>query len=256
MKHNRGWSVWWLLGWLSLLVACARGPESSLTDLGLPEATRQVLLVTSSDWQAPLARLQRMEKTPSGWQTVGDSLTVRVGRNGMGWGAGLHADLPGVQKQEGDGKAPAGIFPLGTAFGYAAQPPQGLQMPYQQAGERDYFIDAVGSPDYNRWRRLPDTQSNDPRQHWQSFERMRRDDHQYELGMVVGHNTLATEAGKGSAIFLHIWLNPETPTSGCTAMSKDNLLTVLTWLKPSANPLLVQIPEVALAELRLQPQTP
>ena len=32
-------------------------------------------------------------------------------------------------KREGDGKAPAGIFDLGTAFGYAAQPLPGLKLP-------------------------------------------------------------------------------------------------------------------------------
>ena len=90
------------------------------------------------------------------WQPVGEAIPVRVGRNGLGWGVGLHVDgVTGVQKLEGDGKAPAGVFPLGTVFGYADQPPAGVQMPYRAAGERDYFIDAVDSPDYNRWRSTP-----------------------------------------------------------------------------------------------------
>ena len=43
-----------------------------------------------------------------------------VGRTGIAWGVGfdgLSADGP--SKHEGDGKAPAGIFPLDTAFGFA-----------------------------------------------------------------------------------------------------------------------------------------
>ena len=149
-------------------------------------------------------------------------------------------------------KRPQAFSRLGTAFGYADQVPVGLQMPYRIVSERDYFIDAVDSPDYNRWRSIPLGQANEPKQSWRSFERMRRDDHQYELGMIVGHNLFPTTAGRGSAIFLHVWLNPETPTSGCTAMSRESLLDVLEWLKLSANPLLLQVPEGELEALHIQ----
>lgn len=251
MKHKHGWQGLLLLGLLTLLSACSRSPQPSLADLGLPEATRQVLLVQSSRWNSTIASLQRMEKTATGWRAVGNSIAVRVGRNGMGWGAGLHADVQGVEKMEGDGKAPAGIFPLGTVFGYAAEAPTGLRMLYRQVGERDYFVDAVDSPDYNHWRSIPLTEANEPKQRWNSFERMRRDDHQYEYGMIVGHNMIGTQAGRGSAIFLHVWLNPATPTSGCTAMSKEDLLTVLKWLNPASNPLLVQVPVDEFARLHV-----
>lgn len=232
-----------LLMMLFLLVACSgKSGQPSLDNLGLPAATTQILLVTTADWDSFDGVLQRMEKSADVWQAIGDSIPVKVGRNGLGWGIGLHQDGAGVHKQEGDGKAPAGIFLLGTVFGYAQQPPAGLQMLYRQAGERDYFVDAVDSPDYNHWRSIPVSQPNEPKQHWNSFERMRRDDHQYEYGMIVGHNMVGTAPGRGSAIFLHVWLDPETATSGCTAMSRANLLEVLTWLKPGANPLLVQAP--------------
>ena len=236
--------------WLFYLTACSPSLEQQLDHLKLPAATTQLLLVTTTDWETSTATLQRMEKSADHWQAVGEGIPVRVGRNGLGWGVGLHQDGEGVQKQEGDGKAPAGVFSLGTSFGYAAQTPTGLQMPYRTASERDYFIDAVDSPDYNRWRSIPPEQANEPKQHWNSFERMRRDDHQYEIGMVVGHNQTPTIAGRGSAIFLHVWLNPDTATSGCTAMAKTDLLRVLTWLKPAANPLLVQTPADQVADLR------
>ncbi|MBU0655351.1 MAG: L,D-transpeptidase family protein [Gammaproteobacteria bacterium] len=236
-----------------LLTACSPKPEQALDTLNLPAATSQLLLVTTADWNTSAATLQRMEKSANHWQPVGDSIPVRVGRNGLGWGLGLHQDGAGVQKQEGDGKAPAGIFPLGTAFGYAEQAPAGVQMLYRQAGERDYFVDASDSPDYNHWRSIPLTEPNEPKQHWKSFERMRRDDHQYEYGMIVGHNMAGTEPGRGSAIFLHVWLDPATATSGCTAMDKENLLEVLSWLKPSANPVLVQVPADELVSLEIRP---
>jgi L,D-peptidoglycan transpeptidase YkuD (ErfK/YbiS/YcfS/YnhG family) len=244
----------WLLLPL-LLAACSPSPEQQLGALALPANTSQVLLVTSADWDVSEAVLQRMEKQADGWQRVGDTIPVRVGRNGLGWGLGLHVDgTTGVQKKEGDGKAPAGVFTLGNAFGYAVQAPAGLQMPYRTATERDYFVDAVDSADYNQWRTIPQEQANEPKQHWSSFERMRRDDHQYEYGMEVAHNTQPVTPGRGSAIFLHVWLDSQTPTSGCTGMDRENLLTVLTWLKPNAQPLLVQVPAGELAELRLSRQ--
>ncbi|MDD5394728.1 MAG: L,D-transpeptidase family protein [Thiothrix sp.] len=252
MKVNRIFQGLLLVCGLFLLAACCRSPEQQLGKLALPAVTTQVLLVTSADWNASEAVLQRMEKQADGWHAVGKDIPVRVGRNGLGWGLGLHTDgTSGVQKKEGDGKAPAGVFALGNVFGYAAQAPAGLQMPYRIASDRDYFVDATDSPDYNHWRTIPPEQANEPKQRWNSFERMRRDDHQYEYGLIIGHNMLPTTVGRGSAIFLHVWLNPETATSGCTAMSRENLLEVLTWLKPNAQPLLVQVPAGELADLRL-----
>jgi D-alanyl-D-alanine dipeptidase len=238
---------------LCCLTACSPPLEQQVDHLKLPAAITQLLLVTTPNWETSTASLQRLEKRDRHWQPVGDSIPVRVGRNGLGWGVGLHVDgVAGVNKVEGDGKAPAGVFPLGTVFGYADSPPLGVEMPYRMAGERDYFIDAVDSPDYNRWRTLAPMQANEPKQHWSSFERMYRADHQYEYGMIVGHNLFPTIMGRGSAIFLHVWLNPETPTSGCTAMSADDLREVLAWLRLSANPLLVQAPKDVLATLRFQ----
>ena len=240
-----------LLTLLLLLAGCTPPPEKLLDKLALPMNTTQVLLVTTADWNAPDAMLQRMERQADGWHPLGEAIPAKVGRNGLGWGLGLHAVGEGVQKQEGDGKAPAGIFSLGTAFGYATQPPTGLKMPYRVASERDYFIDAVDSPDYNQWRSIAPDVPNEPKALWSSFERMRRADQQYEYGMVVAHNTVSPLAGRGSAIFLHVWLDPNTATSGCTAMSREHLLSVLTWLNPAANPLLVQVPADQLADLSL-----
>lgn len=226
--------------------------QQTLTRLGLPPETSQVLWVTSSDWNATAGQLLRLEKQHNRWQVVGEGIPVRLGRKGMAWGLGLHhvsQTAFATLKKEGDGKAPAGIFSLGTSFGYALQAPQRWQMPYRVASDYDYFVDAVDSPDYNQWRTLPANQANDPQNHWSSFERMRRTDQRYEYGLVINHNTDPITVGFGSAIFLHVWFDPATPTSGCTAMAKDRVQDVLAWLKPSAHPLLVQAPWQAMTQL-------
>ena len=63
----------------------------------------------------------------------------------------------------------------------------------------------------------------------------------YRYGIVVDHNGITdgskSERGAGSCIFIHI---KKVPTAGCTAMSEDDIKTILLWLNPKANPLLVQ----------------
>ena len=75
-----------------------------------------------------------------------------VGRNGLAWGRGIHLEPPagGPQKREGDGKAPAGIFRLGIAFGYGpGDSAPWIRLPYQQMTERIKCVDDVASPFYN-----------------------------------------------------------------------------------------------------------
>jgi len=211
----------------------------------LPTSTTQAVVVSNQSWQHTQARLQRYQRskqTPQAWQKVGEIIPVQLGRSGLAWGAGLHqSPTQAVFKKEGDGKAPAGIFAFGTAFGYGNRP-AGISLPYRKVDAYDYYIDDVTSADYNQWQRLVSQDKNAAKQRWQSFERMRRDDHVYELGLEILHNKSPIIAGQGSAIFMHIWQDANTPTAGCTAMEKTEFLTILRWLNPKKQPLLVQMP--------------
>jgi len=235
-----------LLLWLVLAVSCSAPPSYSLPIERIPVATDQVVLVVTDGWDPSRGWLQRWQRRPdAGWRSVGPGHQVSIGRSGLGWGLGLHQDGEGPRKHEGDGRSPAGLFRLGHAFGYAPSAPDGVRLAYRSADERDYFVDDVDSADYNRWRRIPEGQPNDPKARWQSCERMRRDDHVYEFGIVVEHND-ACVPGRGSAIFVHVWQQPGATTSGCTAMSREDLLELLRWLDPDAQPLLLQVPESEL----------
>lgn len=64
----------------------------------------------------------------------------------------------------------------------------------------------------------------------------------YFLGLSVGHNTNPVQPAAGSAIFLHPWKDPLTPTVGCTAMDLGDLKALLGWLKREEEPVLVQLP--------------
>ncbi len=142
-------------------------------------------------------------------------IPVVVGKNGLGWGAGV---APGCRtarqradpiKKEGDGKSPAGIFRLSTAFGYAAQEPPAWKMPYLSLTPSVECVDDARSKFYNR---VLDRATVAP--DWSSSEQMLRPDGLYRWGLVVDHNAEPVTAGAGSCIFLHIWLGPGVGNHG------------------------------------------
>ena len=238
---------------LSILAAIALSCNriNPLEDIKIPLEHEQIVLVTTESWNDSTGSLQLFARKDRVWKSWGPKINVVVGRNGLAWGRGLHEPVQEpVEKEEGDGKAPAGIFRLSGAFGYGEKPPADLNFSYRQATSRDYWIDDVNAPEYNQWVTIPDTAENVPTLYWDSFEQMRREDPLYEYGIVVDHNTQPVEKRKGSAIFMHVWRGDGTPTAGCTAMPRHELLKVLQWLDKEKNPVLIQIPVDELDQLK------
>lgn len=191
-----------------------------------------------------------LERTPaSSWQQHGSPIPVRIGKSGLAWGRGLTntSSLPGPVKKEGDDKAPAGVFQLGSAFGHAsAGEARSTKMPYLALSEKNVAVDDSQSRYYNQ---IVDT-STIERPDWRSAEKM-FGVNVYKWGVVVEHN-VPPKDGAGSCIFLHVWENEGTPTSGCTAMSEDNMEKVMRWLDPEKRPLLVQLPRALYNDLRTE----
>ncbi len=65
----------------------------------------QLLVVTTSDWDATNGKLTIHERSHGAWTQVGDPIEVVVGRTGLAWGSGLALPLKqeGPIKKEGDG---------------------------------------------------------------------------------------------------------------------------------------------------------
>ena len=97
---------------------------------------------------------------------------------------------------------------------------------------QDIWVDDPRSPDYNRLKKRAETAAR-------SFEDMVLPDDRYKHGIVIEYNTHPIIPGLGSAIFLHIWKDPATPTAGCVAISEENLLKLIHWLDPAKEPLIV-----------------
>src|SRR3954471_24451313 len=116
---------------------------------------RQLVVVTSPDWTAIQGEMRTFERASdaAAWQNVGDPLEVALGRAGMGWGRGRHATRndDGPVAQEGDGRATAGAFDLGPAFGFASPAEVGtLKIPYLEEIESLECVDDIRSRFYNR----------------------------------------------------------------------------------------------------------
>ncbi|RRU02464.1 L,D-transpeptidase family protein, partial [Stenotrophomonas sp. 278] len=181
---------------------------------------------------------------------------VAVGRSGSAWGTGLHpAQSGGPQKQEGDGRSPAGIFAIGEAFGYADK--VSTSLPYQPMRESSYCMDVPDSKYYNR---IVDAEVVGAEAVEGSTEPMRLDLHnkgdvRYREGFVIEHNPKAVPRG-GSCIFAHLWRTPGEATAGCTAMEPAHMTTLLGWLTPAARPRFVLLPKAQYAQLQAQWQLP
>ncbi|MDT7688993.1 MAG: hypothetical protein QOE46_1752 [Acidobacteriota bacterium] len=217
---------------------------------------RQLIVVTTRDWDSVQGTLRRFERksTRGVWRQVGAEFPIVVGRGGLGWGDGLTEEArgDGPLKKEGDGRAPAGVFTLGTAFGFAsARAADWLRLSYTSLAPTTECVDDVASRHYNTIVDRGTVGVVD----WNSSERMRSVEG-YRWGLVVEHNAAPPVAGRGSCIFMHIWAGPEKGTAGCTAMEKPNLEGLLRWLDTRKRPLLVQLPRAEYARLRTTWQLP
>lgn len=212
----------------------------------IPSISTQLLLCLSPDWDATDCTLQRFERFEDGaWQAVGAGIPGMLGRHGMAWGRGLHPQVEGRQKCEGDGRAPAGLFAITALFAYPDEDlsftsPGGL--PCHLALPELKCVDDPVSVHYNC---LVDAAQVTP--DWTSCEDMRRSDQRYRVGAVVAHNVAPPLAGAGSCIFLHVWETPDSPTAGCTAMALADMREIAGWLEEARAPLLLQLPQAEYA---------
>jgi L,D-peptidoglycan transpeptidase YkuD (ErfK/YbiS/YcfS/YnhG family) len=218
---------------------------------------RQCLVVVVDDLNARAGVLHAFERTSSrsGWQRHGTAIPVVLGKKGLAWGRGIINFNSATRKVEGDNKAPAGIFGLGPAFGYAPKSAaRWIKLPYVPLTKNSEGIDDPRSRYYNK---LVD-RSKVARVDWRSSEHMLRADTLYKWGVVVAHNPSATPSA-GSCIFLHVWKNSRSATAGCTAIAEPDLVNLLRWLDPARRPVLIQMPRLVYEACRARfnlPVTP
>ena len=146
--------------------------------------------------------------------------TLAIGGRHYDCALGRSGIVAADAKREGDGATPAGMWPLRRGFYRADR----LTLP---ASLKDWFHpieadmawdDDAASPNYNRLIRT--RVENHP-------ERLARNDGVYDIVVPLGYNDEPPQAGRGSAIFLHVARADFSPTAGCVALALPDLLTVL-----------------------------
>ena len=219
----------------------------------IPEVTGQAVVVIPENWQSTKALLQLWERKENGkWLPKGEALPVRLGKRGLAWGIGLHPLLPKfVKKREGDGKAPAGIFGIGGAYGYAEDIPRHKYLKYHQVTEQDMWVEDSDSPHYNKHLQL---KGRGPQNDWERKQQMRLNDHAHSLKLFIEHNPSPNAIpNAGSAIFFHIWRDQgKKPTVGCTTMAEKDLQKLIAWVDPTLNPLYILLPKEEYERYRSQ----
>ncbi|MFZ5805908.1 MAG: L,D-transpeptidase family protein [Verrucomicrobiota bacterium] len=222
-------------------------------DFVLPMDCGQMVVGLAPGWDSSEVILQKWEKVQGEWKEFGKPWKGRVGRNGLAWGRGLH---PGVAaqrdepvKREGDWRAPAGVFSLGSVYGYQQEFPLKTNLGYFQVTERDLWIEDINSPYYNKHVRLKDNVAIGA---WARRQQMKQADPAHCLKLFIHHNSgKNTKPGFGSAIFFHIWREDgQNPTAGCTSMSEYDLRFLISWLDAKKKPLFVLLPAPVYKEFR------
>jgi L,D-peptidoglycan transpeptidase YkuD (ErfK/YbiS/YcfS/YnhG family) len=177
---------------------------------GVHNAT-QVISVTTPHYGSTHAKVQAFAKSPSGWHRVAGPWRAWIGRNGFA--------APGA-KREGDGKVPSGSYHFSFFFGVDRNP--GVRYRWRHAGTNDFWDDDSTSPRYNTWvdRRHHSPGANPEPLHVQPS---------YDDVAAIAYNT-SRAPYRGSAIFLHV--THHSPTSGCVALPRGQVLTLLRWLNP------------------------
>jgi L,D-peptidoglycan transpeptidase YkuD (ErfK/YbiS/YcfS/YnhG family) len=219
----------------------------------IPRNCTQVLVGVADGWNASKVTLTLYQKSGKHWKPVMGPWSGRLGKKGLAWGRGLHKTPPtnAPIKHEGDWRAPAGIFAIGGAYGYAANIRHHPKLPYRQITTRDLWFEDRASPYYNRHLIL----DHEPKAAWEKKAQMRQNDHAHSLKLYIAHNDAMLGGkpipGLGSAIFFHIWRGGGSrPTAGCTTMPETKLKQLIATIDPTCHPVYVLLPKAEYQRLR------
>lgn len=218
------------------VTAATRPLPQRLAHVGNSE---QVVVVTTANWNTSYARLQTWQLSEGGeWRRVLDPVPARVG-----WSGVRRAE----NRLQDTGKTPAGTFDLVRGFGLSK--PDGVDLRYRVVDSNDWWpYDPRDPKTYNvmqfhrsdqvKWRKT-----------W--AERLAGYTTQYRYSVVLDYNlpdnvkrrngqritTDPVNTRKGGGIFLHV--NGDGATAGCISIARDDMRSVVKWLDPARDPIIV-----------------
>ena len=129
-------------------------------------------------------------------------------------------------------QSPAGLWPLGSAFGLEEEP-DGLKVPWRDITDRSDWVCDDDSLYFNTWQERDDPTLADD---WNrnDTEHLADYDETYTYACIIEYNTPPyVVPNRGCAIFLHV---SDHPTEGCVGLLTEDMVRVLQWLDPHRNP--------------------
>ena len=131
---------------------------------------------------------------------------------------GLHGLT--LNKIEGDNCTPIGTWPFRRVFYRADKQDTPLtRLPLTKITKQmGWCDDPKDEENYNKLVELP---------YLYSHEKLWRDDDIYDIVVELGYNDRPPVKGLGSAIFMHLMAKDGSPTAGCIALRKDDLLNLI-----------------------------
>jgi L,D-peptidoglycan transpeptidase YkuD (ErfK/YbiS/YcfS/YnhG family) len=122
-------------------------------------------------------------------------------------------------KKEGDGATPIGVFPILYGFArFDRLKSYKAQLKIKPINNGQGWCDEKTDRNYNRLIKIP---------YPTSHETMMREDHLYDICLVLDYNISQRIKGRGSAIFFHQARPNYTPTEGCIALSPHHMRILL-----------------------------
>ncbi|MFM2278045.1 MAG: hypothetical protein RLZZ444_276 [Pseudomonadota bacterium] len=123
------------------------------------------------------------------------------------------------RKREGDGATPITAMPILYGFYRADQLARpSTSLPMIPIRSSMLWCDSPADANYNRLVRAPFSPSH---------EKMMRDDHLYDICLVMDWNISSRRRSAGSAIFFHLAKPGYKPTEGCVAVRRGDMLRLL-----------------------------
>jgi L,D-peptidoglycan transpeptidase YkuD (ErfK/YbiS/YcfS/YnhG family) len=216
---------------------------SRLSHLG---SARQVVVVTASSWSTTYATVRTYRLDGAGWHQQFAPMRARIGSRGF-------AHL-GKRRQD-SGETPAGTYALLRAFGAESDP--GTTLPYRQFDRNDWWpYDPRDPRTYNVAQFHSRSAATQWRPSWAEHLWDFRD--QYAYAVVLDYNlpsgvyrsgsqrfaTATANTRAGGGIFLHV--KAPRPTAGCVAVSRSGMRSIVGWLDPAQDPVIVMAPTGAI----------
>jgi L,D-peptidoglycan transpeptidase YkuD (ErfK/YbiS/YcfS/YnhG family) len=205
--------------------ATSSAPAATGASLPLTFSTgsaTQVITVVAAATSSTTATLQAWDKGAAGWVRHGGAVSAYVGTDGLT-----------SHPSESISATPIGSFTLSRAFGSLANPGTGI--PYHQTTSADWWISQYGGAYASIYNTMQTCSSScsfnlgDPNEHLAAITP------EYRYAVVIDYNTTAPIVqGGGSAFFLHV--ANAAPTAGCVSIPQSNLVAIMQWLNPAAQP--------------------